>query len=58
MDKEDVVYIQWNITQPSERMKFSIFNDVDGAWMYYAKQNKSIREKQIPYNFIHVEFKK
>ena len=25
-----------------------------GARMYYAKQNKSIRERQIPYDFTHV----
>ena len=27
---------------------------VDGARMYYAKQNKSIRERQIPYDFTHL----
>ena len=26
-------------------------NDMDGARMYYAKRNKSIRERQIPYDF-------
>ena len=26
--------------------------------MYFTKQNKSIRERQISYDFIHVEFKK
>ena len=27
---------------------------MDGAREYYAKQNKSIRERQIPYDFTHV----
>ena len=37
---------------------------MDGTRGYYAKQNKSVRERQITYNFIwykfhsHVEFKK
>ena len=33
-------------------------NDVDGVREYYAKWNKSIRERQIPHDFTHVEFKK
>ena len=31
---------------------------MDGTRLYYAKRNKSIRERQTPYDFIHVEFKK
>ena len=31
-----------------------LFCDVDRARTYYAKQNKSIRERQIPYDFIHM----
>ena len=27
---------------------------MDGSTMYYAKQNKSIRESQIPYDFTHM----
>ena len=27
---------------------------MDGAKMYYAKQNKSIRERQIPYDLTHM----
>ena len=26
---------------------------MDGARGYYAKQNKSVRERQIPYDFTH-----
>ena len=29
-------------------------NDVDGARVYYAKPNKSVGERQIPYDFIHM----
>ena len=27
---------------------------MDGARDYYAKQNKSVRERQIPYDFTHM----
>ena len=27
---------------------------MDGAREYYAKQNKSVRERQIPYDFTHI----
>ena len=29
-------------------------NDMDGAREYNAKLNKSVRERQIPYEFIHM----
>ena len=29
-------------------------NNTDGARVYYAKQNKSVRETQIPYDFTHI----
>ena len=29
-------------------------SDVDGAREYNAKQNKSVRERQIPYDFTHL----
>ena len=31
--------------------KLAICNDVDGARVYLAKKNKSVRERQIPYYF-------
>ena len=31
---------------------------MDGAKEYYAKRNKSVRGRQIPYGFTLVEFKK
>ena len=51
------MYIQRNITQLQEEWNLAICNDVDGASMYYAKWNMSIRERQI-YDFTHVELKK
>ena len=50
-------YIQWNITQLQEEWNLAICNDVDGARMYYATWNTSIRERHI-YDFTHVEVKK
>ena len=60
MDKEDVVYIyiyththtQWNTTQPSK--KLAICHNVYGTRGYYAKQDKSFRERQLSYDLIHM----
>ena len=53
MDKEDEIIFshkkEWNL---------AICNDVDGARVYYARWNKSVRERQTPCDFTHVEFKK
>ena len=35
-------------------MKSCHLQQCDGAKIYYAKQNKSMREKQIPYDFTHM----
>ena len=35
-------------------MKSCHSQDMDGARMYYAKQNKSIRERQISYDLTHM----
>ena len=48
IDKEEVVYIY--IFQPSKKMKFC----VDGTREYYSKGNKSIRERQLSYDFTHM----
>lgn len=45
MDKEDVGYIHWNITQPSKELTLVICNDMDRARTYYAKLNKSEKDK-------------
>ena len=40
------IYIKWHIIQPLKRV-VAICNDMDGARLYYAKRNKSIRERQL-----------
>ena len=35
--------------QPSKPQNLAICNDMDGTRGYYAKQNKSIRERQLSY---------
>ena len=45
------IYVQWNITWQSKRMKSCICNNVDGTGVYYAKWNKSVIERQITYDF-------
>jgi len=44
----------WNIMQPSKKRNLAICNDVDGTRGYYAKRKKSVRKRQIPYDFTHV----
>ena len=39
-------------------MNFAMWDNMDGLWGYYAKWNKSERERQILYDFTHVEHKK
>ena len=33
---------------------FTLCNSMDGSREYYAKWNKPVRERQIPYDFIHM----
>ena len=32
----------------------AICDNMDGLWGYYAKQSKSDRERQMPYDFTHM----
>ena len=48
-------YIQWNITQPSERTIPNICSIMDGTGGDYAKFCKSSREKQL-YGFTHMVY--
>ena len=34
---------------------FTLCNSMDGPGEHYAKWNKPVRERQIPYDFTHVE---
>ena len=36
------------------KKNLAICNNMDGVREYYAKQNKSVRKSQIPYDFTHV----
>ena len=38
----------------TEMMRSCYFNNMDGARKINAKQNKSIRERQIPYDLTHM----
>ena len=54
MDKEGVVYIYNGISLSREKeWNLAICNNLGGARVYYAKQNKSARERQTPYDIIH-----
>ena len=41
------------LSHPKE-WNLDIYKDMDGAREYYAKQNKSVRKRQIPYDFTHM----
>ena len=50
MDKEDVTCIYNGILLNHQKAwNLAICNDVDEVIMYYAKQNKSGRERRTPY---------
>jgi len=46
MDKENVVYIPWDIVRLKKEGNSAICNNIDGPWGHYAKQNQSDRKKQ------------
>ena len=49
------MYIYSGISFSHQKVwNLAICNNVDGARLYYAKQNKSVRERQVPYDFIHM----
>ena len=55
MDKEDVIYIYNRILLGNEKeWNSAVCSNMDGTGGYYAKWNKSVRERQIPYIFTHV----
>ena len=54
-DKEDVVYIyNGMLLSHQKEWNLAICNDMVGTRGYYAKRNKSVRERQIPYDFTHM----
>ena len=53
MDKEDVVYIcNGMLLSHQKEWTLAICNNVGGARVHYAKRNKSVRKRQIAYDFI------
>jgi len=46
MDKENVVYIPWDIVRLKKEGNSAICNNIDGPWGHYAKQNQSDRKRQ------------
>ena len=55
MDKEDVggidIYAHNGMLFSYKEWNLPICNNMDGAREYKSRQNKSIRERQIPYDF-------
>ena len=55
MNKEDVVYIHNGILVGSKKKwNLAICSNMDGPKGYYAKWNKSDRERQILYDFTYM----
>lgn len=50
------IYIYWIyiLEYYSAIKNFAVCDDMDGAGVYYAKQNHSVKQRQIPYDFIHM----
>ena len=48
MDEENVVYVQWNISEPQKVVKYWYTLQVDETWKHYAKWKKPIAK--IPYD--------
>ena len=55
MDKKDVVH-RYNgiLLNHQKEWDLAICNNMDRAREYYGNWNKSIRERQIPYDLIHM----
>ena len=53
---KDVIYTQWNTTQPLKEWNTAICNNMDGPRQYCAHWNKSSKVRQILYN-LYVESK-
>ena len=62
MDKEDVykedththTHIHNGILLSHKQWNLAACDNMDGPWEYYIKWNKSCREIQTPYDFIHM----
>ena len=54
LGKEDVVNIHNGILLGHKKWNLNICDNTDGSTCYYAKWNKSGRERQIPYDFTYM----
>jgi len=55
MDKEVVVYIHNGILfSHKKEWNLAICNNMDGTREYHAKWNKSVRERQMPYDLTYM----
>ena len=53
-EREDVVYIHNGILLSHKKWNLAICNNMDGTREYNVKQDKSNRERHIPYVFTHM----
>ena len=54
MDKEDVHIHNVVLLSHKKEWNLAIYNNMDGPREYYAKWNKSDRERQIQYDFTYM----
>ena len=47
-------FTQWNTTWPQKRRNLTHFDSMDRPGEHYAKGNKPVRERQVPYDFTHM----
>ena len=54
VDKTTIGCLHNGILLGCKKEKFTLCNSMDGPGEYYAKWNKPVRERQIPYDFTHM----
>ena len=48
----DIYTMEYHLAE--KRKKFPLCDSMDGPGKYYAKLNKPVRERQMPYDFAHM----
>ena len=54
VDKTTMRHLHNGILLGSKKENFTVCNSMDGPGEHYAKWNKPVRERQIPYDFTHM----
>ena len=54
VDKTHMVYLQNGILLSHEKENLNLCHSTDGPREHYAKWNKPVRERQVPYDFTHM----